>query len=117
MRLFPFIYIRADVRRAPRRWLGDSAREARWLCARAVVGYGGIAFGFLSVPRMALAESQVLRMTSPLFAAFSVSDSSSFGGVCNSSMSFEAAGVAASLDARISFMRAAASGAAPVTCD
>mmetsp|Transcript_2910 Transcript_2910/g.6969 ORF Transcript_2910/g.6969 Transcript_2910/m.6969 type:complete len:238 (+) Transcript_2910:1383-2096(+) len=70
-------------------------------------------FALASSPLIACLSSS----TSPDFAALSVSDSSSFGGVCNSSMSFEAAGVAASLDDCISFMSAAASGAAPVTRD
>ena len=48
-----------DVRRGPRRWFGDSAREAKWLFARGFIGYGGICFGFLSVPRMSLGDSQV----------------------------------------------------------
>ena len=48
---------------------GPDTRVKNILFWRAVVGFGGIAFSFLSVERLPLGDSTVLVMLSPLFAS------------------------------------------------
>lgn len=50
-------------------WLGSTRLEHTALLVRAVVGYGGISFGFLCVSAMPLADSQILGQTAPIFSA------------------------------------------------
>ena len=50
-------------------WLGVSAQERKALTLRAVVGYGGVAFGFLAVSLLPLADSQIVSQTAPIFSA------------------------------------------------
>lgn len=50
-------------------WLGTTRLERTALFGRAVVGYGGICFGFLSISLMPLADSQILGQTAPIFSA------------------------------------------------
>lgn len=50
-------------------WLGSTRLEHTALLVRAVVGYGGICFGFLCVSAMPLADSQILGQTAPIFSA------------------------------------------------
>ena len=52
-----------------REWLGTTSREAGLLGARGLLGFGGIAFGFLAVQMTSLSNSQVAAQTTPVFAA------------------------------------------------
>merc|ERR1719265_67120 len=56
-------------RRPPSAWFGESKAEVRVLLVRGVVGFGGIAFGFLAVLQLPLVDSQVIAHTVPFFAA------------------------------------------------
>lgn len=49
--------------------LGKSWVERGWLMVRGVVGFCGVAFAFLAISLLPLAESQVLGQTVPMFAA------------------------------------------------
>ena len=51
-----------------RHWLGVTLYQAKWLLARAVVGFGGIGFGFASVQRLPLGDQSALNFTSPCVA-------------------------------------------------
>jgi len=59
----------AVKKRHPKTWLGESLQEVQILVPRAVIGFGGIAFGFLSISYLPLSESQVLQQVVPVFAA------------------------------------------------
>lgn len=48
---------------------GPSRKVAMLLTMRSVIGYGGIAFAFLSVERLPIGDSTVLVMLAPLFSA------------------------------------------------
>ena len=51
-----------------RHWLGVNLYQAKWLLARAIVGFGGIGFGFASVQRLPLGDQSALNFTSPCVA-------------------------------------------------